>query len=359
MRPFHPSCMRPAAMLMLLVAVAILPPGVSFGQNITVSVITAPVNTLTFADINLQNATSPKYLFTVTLNAGGATVQATMEARLDITLATGEQLGNPAARITTDPFTIKGSLVFTNLDLGKGRTITVADSYYDEAAKQRLQDVALPSGALPAGRYHFTIDVKPISSGNPGSSQFTIILTNPSSVDLVFPADGDPAVSPLPLFQWRYDGASSRLSVFEKLIRQGSLEEATEGTPILQTTVNGTTYQYPSAGVRSLQPGKTYVWYVEGLSNVTGSISLPVRSELRSFNVAAAGMPSYLSYLDDLERALDPKYKPVFDQIRADGLQATGRIKLNGSAISTVDLLKIIQQLRENPDGVLTVGLDQ
>ncbi len=351
--------MRPAAVLVLLAVMAILPTGLSTGQTISVNVITAPVNTLTFADINFQNATSPKYLFTVQLNAGGATVQATLHATLSIILASGEQLGNPyAAEIVTDPFTIKGSLVFTNLDMGKGRTISIASSTYDETAKKRLEDIALPGGALPAGKYHFAIDVTPVS-GSPGSTQFTIILTNPSSVELVFPADGDPAVNPLPLFQWRYDGSSSRISVFEKLIAQASLEEATQGTPILQTTVSGTTFQYPSAGVRTLLPGKTYVWYVEGLTSVTGGVTLPVRSELRSFSVATAGVPSFLSYLDDLERALDPKYKPVFDQIREEGLQATGRIRLNGAAISAVELLKIIQQLRDYPDAVLTVGLDQ
>ncbi len=346
-------------MLMVLVVVAILPTGLSLGQNITVNVTTAPVNTLTLADIDFQNATSPKYLFTVALNTGGPTVQATMHATLSIVLASGEHLGNPyAAELFTDPFTIKGSLVFTNLDLGKGKLISVASSTYDAAAKKRLEDIALPSGALPAGKYHFAIDVTPVT-GTSGNTQFDIVLSNPSSVDLVFPADGDPAVNPLPLFQWRYDGTSSRISVFEKVIAQASLEEATQGTPILQTTVQGTTYQFPAGGVRPLLPGKTYVWYVEGLTSVTGGITLPVRSELRSFSVATAGVPSFLSYLDDLERALDPKYKPVFDQIRDEGLQATGRIRVNGSAISTVELMKIIQQIRDNPDAVLSVALDQ
>jgi len=112
-----------------------------------------------------------------------------MEARLDITLATGEQLGNPAARITTDPFTIKGSLVFTNLDLGKGRTITVADSYYDEAAKQRLQ--MLPAErprSLPEVSLH---DRCQAVSSEAGKLTVHHYPDDPSSVDLVFPADGD------------------------------------------------------------------------------------------------------------------------------------------------------------------------
>jgi len=58
----------------------------------------------------------------------------------------------------------------------------------------------------------------------------------------------------------------------------------------LLTAVSATqSYQYPSAGVRPLLPGKTYVWYVEGLAATSGGTDLVQRSALRWFSVASEG----------------------------------------------------------------------
>jgi len=345
---------RPAAFLLLLVPAIVIPSGHTLAQ-LSVNVVTAPVNTLSIADVDFENATTPKWLFTVTVFSSSGKLMATMEATLDVFLSSGENFPN-AVYLKTKPFEVP--LTFTNLDIGKGKI--ERDIYtFDPAAKHRFQDVAFPSGSMPAGKYRFTILVTSVISGQSDTKSFIITLTNPSAVSLIFPMDGDASISQFPLFQWRYDGPSSRISVFEKLPNQGSLEEAAQGVPTLTSDVQATSFQYPSAAVRALQPGKTYVWFVEGLSGMTGGTSQSIRSELRSFTVSSAGASSFMTYLDDLERALDPKYKPIFDRIRAEGLLATGTIKLNGNPISTVELLKIIQQLRANPDGVLSVGLDQ
>lgn len=357
MSTLMPARLRPAAFLLLLVPALVLPSRYVHAQ-LSVNVVTAPVNTLSIGDVDLATATTPKWLFTVTITSAGGNVNAIMDITLDAFLANGESYPN-AVRLTTKPFPVNPVLTFTNLDIGSGKKIQEDVYTFDPAAKQRFRDVALPTGSLPAGRYRFTIVVREVTGGSPASKIFTIILTNPSGVTLIFPMDGDASIGQLPLFQWRYDGPSSRISIFEKLPGQGSLEEAAQGVPTLTAEVQATSFQFPSAGVRALQPGKTYIWFVEGLSGVTGGTSLPIRSELRSFTVSSAGASSFMTYLDDLERALDPKYKAIFDRIRADGLTATGLIKLNGNPISAVELLKIIQELRTNPDGVLSVGLEQ
>jgi hypothetical protein len=360
--------LRPAVFLLLLVPMLALPSGHVHAQlgSLSVNVITAPVNTLSIADVNWETASTPKWLFTVTISTGRTgPVGVIMELTLDALLASGENYPN-AVTLITNTFTVNSVLTFTNMDLGKG---VINDSIYvfDESAKRRFKDVALPTGALPAGKYRFTVKVREAPTSPPVIYIFTITLSNPSGVTLIFPMDGDASVNQFPLFRWQYDGSSARISIFEKLPGQSTLEEAAEGVPIHAEEVgknnpkfqDPTSFQYPSYAVRSLQTGKTYIWYVEGLSGATGGTTIPIRSELRSFTVSSAGGASFMTYLDDLERALDPKYKPVFDQIRADGLIATGMLRLNGNPISTVELLKIIQQLRANPDGVLSVGLEQ
>ena len=71
-----------------------------------------------------------------------------------------------------------------------------------------------------------------------------------------------------------------------------------------------------------------------------------------------AGPGSLSSLLDELERALDPKYKPVFDQIRSEGLTPFGAALINGGAVSGPDLARLLDYIRNNPGSVLTVGIE-
>ena len=321
-------------------------------------VYTVPVNVLTLTDIDFRHATTPKLIFSITMHtSNGSTVQATMDVRLDIHLSNGESYPS-AMSFATDPFSIPGTRTITNIDLAQNVvTIKSGTFRFDDAVKRRLQDLALPSGQVPAGSYNFHATVTPTGAGTGQSTDFAIVLTNPSTVQLIFPFDDDQSVSQLPLFQWLFDGSRSRLSIYEKLPGQSTLEEAASGTPIQTVDLTTTSYQYPSGGVRALIPGHTYVWYVEGHIATAGGNDLILRSDLRSFSVVAGGAGSLSTVLDDLERALDPKYKPIFDQIRAGGFTLSGAIRVNGAPISPADLQNLINQLRTNPDGVLSVGI--
>jgi len=329
----------------------------SHAQLLPPTFVTANVSSLTFADIDIRDATASKWLFTVNVRSGNLppVLQAVMEMRISVTLADGERFSN-AIELITAPFSVPRSI--SNIDLATGNGVHIVTWQYDETAKNRFRDLALPTGVMPPGIYHFDVQISAASVSSVSNS-FDLVLTNPSSIELIFPVDGDPSVSPLPLFQWRYEGPSSRISVFEKRPQQATLEEAANGIPQLTMVIDGNSFQYPSSGVRPLEPGKTYVWYVEGLAGITGGVSQPIRSELRSFVVSAQGAESLQSYLDELERALDAKYKPVFDEIRSEGLLPTGVIRMNGSVISVMELLDIIRELRMNPDAVQNVGLEQ
>ncbi len=336
----------------------LLPAG-AIAQGIRVTTQAAPISALSISDVDFLNTTTPKWLFTISVsnNTGRPQVSVSMQIDLSVSLDDGESFPH-AVTFVSRAFTVETIRNITNLDLVRGGAI--GDSLYekDPAAKSRFEQVALPSGVLPSGSYKFAVSVTELRAGSNATDEFSIVLTNPSNLELLFPFDGDDAVNPFPLFQWNFDGRTSHISVFERLPGQATLEETASGVPQLSADVPGTSFQYPTSGVRPLLPGHTYVWFVEGRIPSVGGAETVIRSTLRSFTVANAGVASLPSLLDELERALDPKYKPVFDQLRAEGMSPTGTIRLNGSPVSQGDLLRLISVLRSDPESVLSVRVE-
>jgi len=338
-----------------LLATLVLP--LSTSSQITVDPpLIAPVSALTVNDLDFLHATTPKWLFTISMRAEGA-VEAVMSIEVDAMLAGGEVYPD-AVVLTTEPFTINNALVITNIDL---RNQTPGIDYYlvDENAKQRLEESALPGGRIPAGMYAFNVTVRPATGGSPTTVTFTIQPTNPTSLQLLFPLPGEQTANTFPLFNWFYDGPRSRISVYEQLPGQSSLEETASGIPHLTATVEANSFQYPASGSRILEAGKAYVWLVEGLSDVSGGSEVSLKSEIRSFTVSSGQTSWDLGMLTELEGAIGPNHKAVFDQIRAEGLSPEGGMYLNGSAISPGDLLRLINLFRQNPDAVSTVGIEE
>jgi len=330
---------------------------VATGQSLRVTTTTAPVDVLTISDVDFVNSTTPKWLFTIDI-ALASPVPGGMETDMEIvgavTLASGEQFDR-AFYLKTTPFVVNPSRTFTNLDF---RNPALRASYsVDDNAKKRFEETALATGTMPPGSYTFTVTVRPTGGTEPPvTDEAYFILSNPSRVDLLLPLDRDDAVIQFPLFQWIFDGSRSRLKIYEKLPGQVSLEEVASGVPILQTEVTTTGFQYPSSGVRVLEPGKTYVWYVEGLLRTSGGSKQVIPSTLRSFTIAqGAGSASQASLLDALERALGPQYKALFDQLRSEGFTSAGTMRLDGAAISNVEFLRLANLFQSNPDALLSV----
>jgi hypothetical protein len=328
-----------------------------FSQSISITTTTAPVDILTINDVDFVHSTTPKWVFTIALavTPPAPPVQAVMRIALDVALADG-QVFSEAVLLETEPFVIDGVRTFTNLDF---RTSPLVRTYrMDNRAKRRFEDTALPTGTMPAGSYSFRVEATLVASEQGSRGTFTIVLSNPSLVELLSPLDREVVPNQFPLFQWLFDGPRSTIAVFEKLPAQTNVEEAASGIPHLTAEVTGSSFQYPSAAARLLEPGKTYVWYVEGKKRSAGGTDTPVRSTLRSFSVSAGSGASTVSLLEELERALDPKYKPLFDTIREEGFVPAGTIRLNGTPVSVIDLMRIIRQLRTSPEGVLSVRFE-
>jgi hypothetical protein len=348
--------------LLIAIVVTALPMVFAQAPVVDITTATAPVNVLTIQDVDFVNARTPKWLFTINLRTLGgaegtpAAVSATMTITLDAAMATGESFPNMSTYQTV-PFEIRGSRSFTNLDLASP---SIRRMYtMDETAKKRLEQLALPTGFVPAGVYKFNVTVESRQLAKPATASFTFVLSNPSRVELVFPLNEDRSIGEFPLFQWTFDGPRSRIAVFEMLPNQASVEEATNGVPQVISEVIGTSFLYPSAGVRPLEAGKTYVWYVEGLYGGTGGPGNTVRSRLRTFTVQAGGTNAALqSLLDDLEKALGPAHKATFDRIRAGLLSPTGQLRLDGKTITVNELVQLINKFRANPGGVIATDLE-
>lgn len=347
-------------LLTLLIPLVIVPGSASAQTTVIVErPVVVPINTLALSDVDFLKATAPKLVFSIAMRTSdGSTVQARMSMTLNIFLASGESFPRALYVETRGTFTIAGSRTVTNIDLA---TSIPATSEFNEEAKNRLKEIALPSGTLPPGRYEFIVDVRSSEAAiTQVDPQFEILITNPSSIDLSLPLQGEELSTPFPLFQWRSEG-DARISIFEKLEAQGSLEDAASGIPML-TAVSGTqSYQYPSAGVRNLLPGKTYVWYVEGLAGTSGGTAVTYKSELRWFTISSdeggAGTSSS-ALLDELERSLPPKYQPIIRTLREGEYVPQEGYRYNGRIITTAELLRLLNRLRMNMDAISNVSFE-
>lgn len=326
---------------------------------IRIQSVATPARTLSVNDVDFVHSTTPKWIFTIALNAeDAAPVSVSMKMQIDIHLATGEDLFG-FLTLTTNAFTITGQRTITNFDL---KDPALAREYVINGShKKKLEDVALSSGLLPAGVYKFFVEVEPADGRGTSRDQFQLELTNPSTVELISPFDRDTFVNEFPLFQWRGDAPEWRISIFQKLDGQSGYEDIASGVPYFTATTKSQSLQYPGNGSRLLQPGETYVWFVEGLIVGAGGDVQGFKSALRQFTIGkneihiATG--SMATFLDELERALGPRYKSLIDQIRSQSL-SSGTMLLNGSAVSQSEVLQILERLRENPDALTSVTLE-
>jgi hypothetical protein len=324
---------------------------------IGVQSILAPVSTLTINDVDFINSTTPKWLFTVVLTPQGTVpVQVSLRIRIAVSF-TDDGSFSQAALYTSPPFELAGIRTLTNLDLREPELR--APVQLNQQVRQRFQDAGLPSGLLPAGSYEFVAEVTTVDGLTVlGSDDDRLVLTNPSTVELLLPSEGEAVSTPFPLFQWRGDASSWHIAVYQRLPGQAGPEETVAGVPHLTADATTQSFQYPAAGARVLETGKTYVWYVEGVEPATGGVPRTFRSPLRSFTVSTGSAGLSPSLLDELERALGPRYQGVIDQLRAEGFSPSGTMRLNGSPISTTELMNILGVLRGNPDAVTSVVIE-
>lgn len=252
---------------------------------------------------------------------------------------------------------------FSSRDLARGGRLELYSSESIDinnatGAAKKIVDVVRATSRLPDGMYYlFVTAYLPGSTLEPYLPYEEIDrvvrqmrIVNPTRVELLYPMDGDNIVTPFPLFQWRSDTQETLLRVYEMPDRMRSPEEAITGIPHLETRVSNTNqFIYPQSGpgVRVLEPGKQYVWFVEALYTTSANRVEGIISDLHIFSVIDTQKENLFNIImQELERLLGTDYRHIIDTIEQGDFEFTGHILLDGNPISSEELLKVIQAIR-------------
>ncbi len=314
-------------------------------------------NQIYVADLDLKHVQSTGVLFTAQLQSLASTpIQVKLRLTVNVTLANGNSYPD-IADVTTNPFWLQPAQmkVITNVDLsGENPPLSVETSHYNTDQVNELKNVALATGKAPAGIYEFVLQCTDVNNNSISQpARGTIVVTNPSQIDLALPIDQGNITTLFPHFQWSSNVDTVVLSVYEKLPSQMSPEDVVSGVPFLRVTVPNSSspspgsFNYPPSGpgVRLLQNSKTYYWYVEIPSSATRGSG--IRSDIWSFTIggqdtsmaggdindqATIALKSFLSGTD---------YRDLVAKIE----MLTGQATYDGSTISTQELIDILQNI--------------
>jgi hypothetical protein len=376
--------LRGMMVCVLLIALPLLVPAQEDPNVIItfdVQLIDVDVFYLSDAAFNMQNVlASPAgpILFTMTLTSDRAvnvSVGIRLEAETRFTQGPIEIFSGITRPVSLEANTPR---FFTNRDLGKGGVLELIDheliDIVDPSPDTRqFVDVVRGTGKLPDGLYNFYLTAYiPASTAPPygpfeelQSIERQLNIVNPTRVELLSPYDGERVVTQFPLFQWRSDTRRVILRVFE--IPQGarSLDETITGIPHLERPISDSNqffYPQTGAGIRSLEPGKSYVWYIEGLYRTSANIEEAITSELYEFTIVDPAQYSSSDYfLMQLERLLGSEYPDILTQLEQGHIEFTGEIFLDGASITRAEFGMIIDAIRTgiNNARLINVSLDE
>ena len=287
-------------------------------------------------------------LFTATLRSTASSqIQVKLDLSVIITLVgeTPFQIAHATiAPITLQPGETK---MITNMDLsGPNPSVPVVEYTFDHAQFDRIRDVALATGKAPAGVYEFQMTCFNLSGSQISNKAIgDIIVTNPSRVDLVLPMEGQNVTTLFPHFQWSANSDSVVLSIYEKLPNQQTPQDVVSGVPFLQEEVGGNSFDYPpsGAGVRPLESGNTYYWFVDIPPSSTRGNG--IRSDIWSFTIGGIDTTGGQSFdneaatkaLQDLLNGT--QYQNLLNQITI----LNGTSSYDGVSLSIQDLIGILQ----------------
>jgi hypothetical protein len=270
---------------------------------------------------------------------------------------------------------------FTNRDLAIGgalelyehRSIRITGG---SASEQRVIDAIRATSRLPDGIYYFYLTAYVLQETaaqqepyQPRDEAAQVVrqlrITNPTRVELLYPMDGDRLMTTFPNFQWRSDTRDVILRVFE--IRPGmrSTDEAITGIPHLETRVserNQFFYPQSGAGVRMLEPGHRYVWYLEGVYRTSANAEEGLISDLHEFIIVDPSRDGTSDILwSQLEMLLEEDYEDIIEQLRQGNIELFREFLLNGAPLTLPEFQMLIEALRmkRNNAAIINVTLRQ
>ncbi|MBI3193257.1 MAG: hypothetical protein HYZ34_02175 [Ignavibacteriae bacterium] len=346
-------------------------------QQLRLNETHADINQLTIGDIDFENFGSQNWFFTLDMSCVNCLQLTSVRLYVNVDIALADVQYQDAVTFNTEPFQLPRSI--NNTDIGRDGSVAIQPGtfVFSQEAKEKIQKLALATGKLPDGTYTFHVrieDVNPITPAASDSRDIVLTIRSFSRIELLSPLENSDVPTPFPLFQWTFDGEQVELSVYEKMAHHQSNEEALSGTPMIvarsgssELPVGVRTLQYPAAGVRALELGKSYVWFVRSLSTGTGGSDAGLNSEVWQFTVSqtGGGMTNNLAeqfvtteelanILNDIPGMDAEALKRLLEEY-----QMTGELYLNGQRISLMEFRVLLEELLRNPDRIIEMKVTE
>lgn len=341
--------MRRLSFGLFIIILLVMAAGSKAQNSVTVTITAPPYNQIYAADLDIQHVKSSGVLFTVMLSP---TVDIKVKLYLIIAVTLPGENSAEIAWARSTPLTLyRGQdRIITSVDLsGENPPVKLEDYQIIDAEFDKIKSVGLATGKAPAGEYVFTVSCLDMNDQTiPNSTtSAAITVTNPSRVDLVLPMNGENITTLFPHFQWSANADTVRLSIYQKLPNQQSPQDVVSGVPFLQQSVSGSSFNYPSSGpgVRPLENGMTYYWFLDIPPSSTRGSGL--RSDIWSFTEGRAGASGGSSVDNDAAtKALvgfltGTQFQSLLSQITT----LTGDASYDGSPLSMQDVIDLLQNM--------------
>jgi hypothetical protein len=334
----------------------VLPYSVNAQQSVRVSLMLPRYNEIYIADLDLEHANVSGAIFT-------ATIQSLVDVPLNVKLRVTTNLYLAGGKSYPDflvaetyPFELKPreTMVITSSDLSSENSPVALDRstyQFNEQEFEQIKSVSLATGKAPAGVYEFVLEcVNDSNNSSLGGDRGEVTVTNPSRVELVLPEDGENITTLFPHFQWSSNADTAVISIYEKLPDQQSAQDVVSGVPFLKEAVPNSSspfsnsFNYPTSGpgVRPLEVGKTYYWFVEVPASSTRGGG--IQSDIWSFTIAAPGTDSTNGLGDELLKVLSnflsgTPYEGLISHVGTP----TGDAAFDGVHITAQELIDLLQ----------------
>lgn len=310
------------------------------------------------ADLDLLQTGSAPELFGMTIRNNGAPIA---NPRLRISLLDGSRQLIASGFLSFGvPLSTGGSWTVSNLHISRG---SYSASWDVQDNLGRFQSQVLRTGMIPIDTYIFRFELGTGSDDNfvviPTAVERMINVRGMGYAQLRFPPNDPSGAAPIPInipmFVWQTSLDSSRFQLAE--LRPGeSPMSAIEGRRILETTVMGNSFQYPSFGNIQLQPGRMYAWRVIGKVNTSrGLVDVP--SEVSVFKVASQLTPSVNQLLVALSQLLSGGNWSSLLQMIQNG-ELNGELFINNQPETAQALFAIIAQVSSGDATIRSVRVE-
>ncbi|MDW8437227.1 MAG: hypothetical protein RMM16_04210 [Chloroherpetonaceae bacterium] len=187
----------------------------------------------------------------------------------------------------------------------------------EDAARSLLRDIVLKAGGrFPSGTYTMLFEL--YADNNDASPvdilPITFVVQNQQEafIELIYPTAGiEPTEisTPYPTIRWQGNANSYRLRIFQDPTFSANIGLVRNTVPMVDETVFPPSYQYPTGGVRQLQPGQQYILLIEG--EASGGRRAEVVAVFRmaqNLSGSSASSPNSPAVSDEIRRLLLEKY---------------------------------------------------